>query len=68
MYPSVDRNPILEYYTLILFWFLGSYYHNLYLKGLYFLSELLASPSYIRKSRQGSGTGVAHEDDLKHST
>ena len=29
-------NTILEYYTLVLFWFLGSYYNTLYLKSLYF--------------------------------
>ena len=29
-------NPILEYYTLILVWFLVSYHNNLYLKSLYF--------------------------------
>ena len=43
--PSTDEDygpallvfyPILEYYTLTLFWFLGSYYNNLYLKSLYF--------------------------------
>ena len=27
---------ILEFYTSILFWFLGSYYNNIYLKDLYF--------------------------------
>ena len=33
---SVGEYLVLEYYTLILLWFLGSYYNNLYLKSLYF--------------------------------
>ena len=34
--------PTLEYYTLILVCFLGSYYINLYLKSLYFFSGVFS--------------------------
>ena len=39
MYGLLDA--IFEYYTLILFYFLGSYYDSLYLQSLYFFWSVL---------------------------
>ena len=36
----LEGNWVLEYYTLILCWVLGSYYSYLYLKSIHFFSRL----------------------------
>ena len=38
---------ILEYYTLIRVWFLGSYYNTLYLTSLYFFGGVLQTRDVV---------------------